>query len=156
MYTHFQKYRKDHSQRMIVGMRFKKELLNKSTQAEDVLFEEFKKLKFKPKRQRMFFNLKTFYIVDFYFGHKKVCVEVDGGYHDGRKKYDNARDVFLLKKRGVLTLRFTNEEVFEKAGDIALAIFKFIDELPLYKSHGRKRTNPDNTKRIEMLNKFVA
>ena len=52
------------------------------------------------------------YTLDFYCPAKKLCVEIDGPLHDEAK--DAKRDAFLAEK-GILTLRFTSQEVY---GDV--------------------------------------
>jgi very-short-patch-repair endonuclease len=57
------------------------------------------------------------YISDFYIPSKRLCIEIDGGYHSTRKqkKKDNIKDTTLACYCGVQTIRFTNSEV---EGDI--------------------------------------
>lgn len=50
------------------------------------------------------------YIVDFYCPRAGLVVEVDGPTHLARKEYDANRDVALMRK-GILTMRFTAQEV---------------------------------------------
>lgn len=48
----------------------------------------------------------------------KVCVEVDGGSHAGRKDADDRRDM-LLRSRGWLVFRFSNRDAMERTEDCA-------------------------------------
>jgi very-short-patch-repair endonuclease len=50
------------------------------------------------------------YILDFYCPRAGLCVEVDGPCHLTQKEYDAHRDVALMQK-GILTMRFTAQEV---------------------------------------------
>ena len=50
------------------------------------------------------------FILDFYCSKLLLAIEIDGGYHLKQKHYDLGRDE-LLFSRGVLTVRFTNEEI---------------------------------------------
>jgi very-short-patch-repair endonuclease len=51
-----------------------------------------------------------FYIVDFYFPKpRKLCLEVDGKYHNDRRAYDERRDSFIRNKRKMNMVRITNE-----------------------------------------------
>jgi very-short-patch-repair endonuclease len=52
------------------------------------------------------------YILDFYLPEYKLCVEIDGKGHAAafQRQYDAIRDS-CLAKRGIRTIRFTNEEV---------------------------------------------
>lgn len=55
-----------------------------------------------------------FYIVDFYFPKpRKLCVEVDGKYHDDRLAYDEHRDSFIRDKRKMNMVRITNEQAMD-------------------------------------------
>ncbi len=53
------------------------------------------------------------YILDFYCHEKKIAIEVDGRIHSQNKDYDDYRDDFL-KSIGVVTLRFTNDEILNE------------------------------------------
>jgi len=63
--------------------------------------------------QKGFFNQTTHYIVDFYLKRrKKLCLEVDGGYHNTQSQicYDKRRDKFLTEVRGFRVKRISNEQ----------------------------------------------
>ena len=49
------------------------------------------------------------YTLDFYSPAVKVCVEIDGPLHE--EAHDARRDAFLSSE-GILTLRFTSEDVY--------------------------------------------
>ena len=72
--------------------------------------------------QKGFFNQSTHYIVDFYIKkRKKLCLEIDGGYHLNPSQiiYDRNRDWFLTEVRGFTVKRITNEQAFSmKSGDL--------------------------------------
>jgi leucyl-tRNA synthetase len=57
---------------------------------------------------------QTFFIADIYIKRIRLCIEVDGGYHESedQKQKDRYRDN-CLKKAGIETLRFKNSEVME-------------------------------------------
>ena len=55
-----------------------------------------------------------FFVADFYCHEAGLIVELDGGIHDKRKKYDQARD-YALKTMGFRVMRIKNVEVI---GDI--------------------------------------
>jgi len=71
-------------------------------------------INFKP--QIPIFTGKHWYIVDFVIkaGKRKVCIEVDGGYHliPEVKKEDKERDK-QLHKLGYTVFRITNKDVFK-------------------------------------------
>jgi len=51
------------------------------------------------------------YILDFYCHKAMLAIEIDGPVHKYRRKYDTIRDEFI-KSIGIITIRFSNEEVF--------------------------------------------
>lgn len=61
------------------------------------------------------------YIVDFWCPSAGIAIEVDGKSHRGRKAYDLKRDC-VLKKKGILTMRFTNTEVKKSSEAVAKRI----------------------------------
>lgn len=95
-----------------------RELRNKETKAERLLWTELRRKKFwghKFLRQHPIlynrkFNMADFFVADFYCAKLNLIVEVDGGIHLHQKDYDQGRDE-LLTELGYLVLRFTNEEV---------------------------------------------
>lgn len=74
-------------------------------------------------------NVIRGYIVDFYCPRWRLVVEVDGPYHEGQSKYDARRDA-ALAKIGILTIRFTNDDVLKVRGvaESVEKIKKVIDE----------------------------
>lgn len=63
--------------------------------------------------QKGFFTANKHFIVDFYLKkRRKLCLEIDGGYHANpeQKEYDRRRDWFLENVRGFRVKRLTNEE----------------------------------------------
>jgi very-short-patch-repair endonuclease len=97
-----------HSRNMI----YRKRLLNKPTKAELIVRKWLKKrMHSNPKFQKGF--LKPFHrIVDFYIPKHKIIIEVDGGYHINTKEKDRIKDKRWLEERGCVTIRITNEDVF--------------------------------------------
>ncbi len=56
------------------------------------------------------FTSRTFFLVDFYLPKpRKLCLEIDGGYHKGQLYYDTMRDNFIRNERKMEVLRITNE-----------------------------------------------
>lgn len=62
-------------------------------------------------------SLRSGFIIDFAFPDKMVAVEVDGFYHQFRKKQDRFRD-YILKRAGWKTIRFTADEVMDSPPDV--------------------------------------
>jgi len=86
-----------------------KELRNNSTPAERQLWTHLSRKQLygiKFRRQHVIAP----YILDFYCSSKKLAIEIDGGTHIDREKYDQAREDFLREK-GIKVIRFTNTEV---------------------------------------------
>lgn len=50
------------------------------------------------------------YVLDFWIPAGKIAIEVDGPHHKTQKAYDNKRDA-VLKKKGIVTMRFTDKQV---------------------------------------------
>lgn len=50
------------------------------------------------------------YIIDFWCPKAGLAIEVDGESHRTRRAYDRKRDA-ILKNKGIITMRFTNEAV---------------------------------------------
>ncbi len=53
------------------------------------------------------------YVLDFYCAGLRLAIELDGGQHNSveGRKHDAGRAAFLMR-RGIETLRFTNDEIF--------------------------------------------
>jgi len=87
---------------------FSKQLRNKSTVGEVMLWNELKqrKLGFQFMRQKPI----TRYIVDFYCAPLKLAIEVDGSSHDARVEKDLERQK-EIEKLGINFLRFTEKDV---------------------------------------------
>lgn len=65
------------------------------------------------------------FVLDFYCSKLLLAVEIDGGYHNKRQNYDNGRDE-LLFTRGIITMRYKNEEVLNCLDKIELDLIKKI------------------------------
>ncbi len=99
------------------GSKFVSELKSNATPAEIKAKTLIEDMGIKFSFQKMFFNCKTLYIMDFYiksYDGSRYGIEIDGGYHTkkSQKEYDKRRDEWLLKKRKTTVLRFKNEELF--------------------------------------------
>ena len=84
--------------------------------SEKVLWECLRKdkLGFRFKRQEPV----GLYTLDFYCPEARLCVEVDGEQHAGRRTKDEARDDWL-GQRGIYTLRVPSLDLFEETGLVA-------------------------------------
>jgi len=87
-----------------------RELRNKSTHAEEIVWGYLKTKPFgiKFRRQHPYSN----YILDFYCHSLKLVIEIDGSIHDLEdvRNNDNERQS-LLEKDGLKVIRFSNTEV---------------------------------------------
>jgi len=90
---------------------FAKEMRNKPTEAESVLWQ------YLSNNQRKGFRFKRqhpvkYFVADFYCHSKQLIIEVDGGYHQipEQYEYDRNRD-YELEELGLRVLHFTNEQV---------------------------------------------
>lgn len=64
-----------------------------------------------------------FFLVDFYLPKpRKLCIEIDGGCHVGREKYDAERDEFLRTKRKLRIVHLSNQSAFSLNPDSLLRI----------------------------------
>jgi very-short-patch-repair endonuclease len=57
------------------------------------------------------------YFLDFYVPSAKVCIEIDGEQHEGRREADRARDAYL-SQFGVLTIRIPSLDLFYERQDL--------------------------------------
>jgi leucyl-tRNA synthetase len=114
-----------------------KENRNNPTEAEKILWIQLrgKKLSGYKFRQQ---HLIGDYIVDFVCLSKSLVVEVDGGYHNETKAYDEERTSFLNKK-GFEVIRFNNEEVIGNIDEVLDQIKTKLDQLS---SYDKSKANP--------------
>jgi very-short-patch-repair endonuclease len=105
-----------------------RQLRKNGTKAEDVFWEAVRNRKcggLKFRRQQVIAR----YIADFYCEEVKLVVEIDGSIHENEdvKKNDEKKNA-AYTERGLYTLRFTNNEVFELL-EYCLGKVKVIAEL---------------------------
>ena len=72
------------------------------------------------------------FIVDFYCSKLSLAIEIDGGSHIRKSGTDELRDKFL-KQIGIMTIRFTNEEIL---GDIKRIKKQMLSLIPLLSKRG--------------------
>lgn len=86
------------------------ELLRRPTEAELHVKSLLDKLGERYIFNKGFCTNTRFFIVDFYIKRRrKLCLEIDGKYHEDQRWYDESRDWFLRTYRKVRVLRITNE-----------------------------------------------
>ena len=96
-----------------------KELRNNQTEAERALWRYLRKRQMAVKFRRQ--QPIGPYIVDFVCFEKRLIIEVDGGQHQERIEYDEARTDWL-KQQGYKILRFWNNEVLSEPAGVITAI----------------------------------
>jgi very-short-patch-repair endonuclease len=87
------------------------QLRQEATPAEQVLWEALRAGQLDGHKFRRQHPVGRF-ILDFYCAKSRLCIEVDGKVHERQRDRDMARDATLFS-RGVATLRFSNEQVFD-------------------------------------------
>ena len=122
-----------------------KENRNQPTEAEKTLWIQLrgKKLSGYKFRQQ---HLIGDYIADFVCLSKSLVVEVDGGYHNETKAYDEERTQFLNKK-GFEVIRFKNEDVIGNIDEVLDQIKTKLDQLPSYD----KMAKPSEESKVKPL-----
>jgi leucyl-tRNA synthetase len=122
-----------------------KENRNQPTVAEKTLWIQLraKKLSGYKFRQQ---HLIGDYIADFVCLSKSLIVEVDGGYHNETKAYDEERTQFLNKK-GFEVIRFKNEDVIGNIDEVLDQIKTKLDQLPSYD----KMAKPSEESKVKPL-----
>jgi very-short-patch-repair endonuclease len=114
------------------------ELVENSTQAETILWKQLKSCKtgYKIRRQHVIGK----YVVDFVCLSHKLVIEIDGPIHLQQEEADTLR-TYDLNDKGFRVIRFTNEEVYQNAVQVAQKIREVLDriigvDLPLTPSQG--------------------
>jgi len=92
--------------------------------AEQLLWDEVRSRRFNGLKFRKQAPLGP-YIVDFLCVEKRLVIELDGESHEGRKSYDERRTAYLAE-RGLLVLRFPNDDVEDDTEDVLRRIAEFI------------------------------
>lgn len=64
------------------------------------------------------------FVLDFYCSELNLAIEIDGGSHDNKRYYDEARDKFL-QQIGIKTIRFTNNEILNNIDGVKRRITSF-------------------------------
>jgi very-short-patch-repair endonuclease len=91
-------------------------LRRQSTDAEQRLWYRLRNRQVAGHKFRRQFVVGSF-VVDFVCVEQRLVIELDGGQHVERAKYDRRRTLFLLTK-GFSVLRFWNDEVLTKLEDV--------------------------------------
>ena len=100
------------------------------TPAEDALWQVLRKEQTGVKFRRQ--QPVGPYILDFYSAEVRLAIEVDGSIHEGLEAYDAKRDEDLAAE-GILTLRFTNQEVMEQMDSVVERILRAVESRPRFR-----------------------
>jgi very-short-patch-repair endonuclease len=84
-------------------------LRKKSTQAENILWQQLRSRRVKGMKFRRQHPLGPF-ILDFYCIEQRLVIEVDGPIHNRQAEQDIER-THMLSSLGCLVIRFTNDEI---------------------------------------------
>ena len=106
-------------------------LTKKVTKAEKILKTIFNEDGIIYQFQRIFWNEKHCYIVDFFFKNVngvKYVIEVDGPSHNTKrqKEYDKKRTAFLKHKRNCHVIRYKNKDVFNNTEKVISEIYRLM------------------------------
>ena len=101
---------------------FRRKLRNNLTPAEATLWLSLKNKQLMGRRFKRQVSFDR-YVVDFYCPREKLVIELDGPYHDIKRKarYDKERDK-NLEALGLKVIRFKNRRVFEELGKVLESI----------------------------------
>lgn len=91
-------------------------LRQRATPAEKCFQDKLKRIcPVQFKFQRAFIKGDYYAIVDFHISSRNICIEIDGGYHNDpdQQRKDEIRDSWLIKQRGQVMIRITNEKAFD-------------------------------------------
>lgn len=108
---------------------YRQQKIKEQTKEETVTKAILKSLKIPFDFQKIFYNIETFYIVDFYLPDYNVVIEVDGGYHNTKvqKEKDVRREKFIRRYNKVKYIaRIRNEDTVDTRG-LAIRIKNIIE-----------------------------
>lgn len=95
-----------------------------STDAEKLFWEAIRNRRFLNKKfyrqYPLFFNFygkETFFIADFFCYENRLAIEIDGGYHEKQKDYDELRTA-VINLLGIEVIRFKNDEVINNIENV--------------------------------------
>jgi len=139
---------------LVEKIRLAKKMSLNPTEAEECLYSVLSMYRIVFLKQ----HIISGYIVDAYLPGNNIAIECDGGYHGDLKQqlYDIDRDQ-ALKKKGVTTLRFTNEQVLSGPSKIVKILKRTHNVKPEKKIHKKYKEGPEErSKRISRYAKFNA
>ena len=99
---------------------------NNPTKAEQIFWDkilQYDKIKYRFLRQKPIGR----FILDFYCSKLLLAIEIDGDSHNNKKYLDSERDIFF-RKYNIITIRYTNEQVFGNLDKIKIDLIEKIKE----------------------------
>ncbi|MFM9838954.1 MAG: leucine--tRNA ligase [Cyclobacteriaceae bacterium] len=140
---------------------FSKENRQNPTEEEEILWQELRNSKLGHKIRRQ--HTIGVFIADFVCLDKKLVIEVDGGYHQSNKEFDEARTEFL-NDEGFKVIRFANDEVKTKLKSVLSEIKSALDSkssivrtyssseaVPLSSGEGRGEANNHEARTLSVF-----
>ena len=111
------------------------------TEAEDLLWQNLRGLKLGVKFRRQ--QPVDIFIPDFVCTQKKLIIEVDGEYHNGKEQIElDAERTRILETIGYKVLRFTNEEVLTNVSSVLERIRTEIKNRDIFTSNVEVKVKP--------------
>jgi very-short-patch-repair endonuclease len=126
--------------------KFKKERMESITPAQSSLFRALQVLGkdhgFKIVKEREIYTKEGVRFADLFIKKYGLIIEVDGGYHSTpeQKQKDLDRDQEIWTKKGIVTMRFNNDEIFDREKETLQAVRLMIARLavlPNYQTPGK-------------------
>ena len=114
-----------------IAGKFKKELQDNETSEEKRVEQALQSLNIKYNFQKVFPNITSFYIVDFYLPEYNVVIEVDGLHHliPEKKISDSIRDLDLIRIGNVnKVIRILNPETRCSLAELKKKIKKLLND----------------------------
>jgi|SRR3989344_4263063 len=97
--------------------KFRRQQLRKNpTEAEIILWQEVRGKKISNTRFHRQYSVGP-YILDFFCPRSRLAIELDGEQHKSAEEYDAERKSFL-KDKGIITIRFWNNEVLKNLQEV--------------------------------------
>jgi very-short-patch-repair endonuclease len=106
-----------------------RELRKQQTSTEEILWECLRDRRFLNAKFRRQHNIGQF-IADFYCHAAKLVVELDGEIHQVQQIEDANRDLWM-EERGLIVLRFRNDEVLDDLVGVLCVVAEVIEPSPL-------------------------
>jgi len=109
--------------------KFRRRQLRKNpTEAETILWQEVRDKKMSNLRFHRQYSVSP-YILDFFCPKIRLAIELDGDQYKSAKEYDAERESFL-KGKGIITIRFWNNEILKNLPDVLEKITEVQRSLP--------------------------